>query len=93
MPTGKVPVTWLVRLTFESVPPNVKLPVVVTVPVKVMPLTVPVPETEVTVPPPPVAAMLIDPPPFVIEMPDPAVSVALVNVLPVELPINSWPSV
>jgi hypothetical protein len=34
------------------VPPNVRLPEVVTVPVKVNPLTVPVPLTEVTVPEP-----------------------------------------
>mgnify|MGYP000266944787 CR=1 FL=1 len=34
-----------------NVPPRVKLPDVVTVPVKVKPLTVPVPLTEVTVPP------------------------------------------
>lgn len=34
----------------SSVPPNVKLPEDVTVPVKVKPLTVPVPATEVTVP-------------------------------------------
>lgn len=33
-----------------SVPPNVKLPDDVTVPVRVKPLTVPVPATEVTVP-------------------------------------------
>ena len=33
-----------------SVPPNVKLPLVVTVPVRVNPLTVPVPPTLVTVP-------------------------------------------
>ena len=33
-----------------SVPPKVRLPEVVTVPVRVMPLTVPVPLTEVTVP-------------------------------------------
>ena len=33
-----------------NVPPRVKLPDVVTVPVKVKPLTVPVPLTEVTVP-------------------------------------------
>ena len=37
----------LIRL---NVPPKVKLPVVVTVPVRVKPLTVPVPATEVTVP-------------------------------------------
>jgi hypothetical protein len=36
----------------SSVPPSVKLPVVVTVPVKVKPLTVPVPPTLVTVPEP-----------------------------------------
>ena len=34
----------------ESVPPSVRLPEVVTVPVSVIPLTVPVPPTEVTVP-------------------------------------------
>lgn len=39
----------------DKVPPNVKLPLLVTVPVKVMPLTVPVPVTLVTVPPEPVA--------------------------------------
>lgn len=37
----------------DNVPPKVKEPVVETVPVKVIPLTVPVPDTEVTVPPPP----------------------------------------
>jgi hypothetical protein len=50
--TGRVPVTWLVRLTFDRVPPSVKSPVEVTVPVRVMPLTVPVPPTLVTVPAP-----------------------------------------
>ena len=35
-----------------NVPPKVKLPELVTVPVKVKPLTLPAPETEVTVPPP-----------------------------------------
>ena len=49
--------------------------------------------TEVTVPPPLVEAMVIDPPPLVMEMPDPAVSVDLVSVLPVVLPISNWPSV
>ena len=34
----------------DSVPPSVKLPDVVTLPVSVNPLTVPVPPTEVTVP-------------------------------------------
>ena len=56
--TGRVPVTWEVRLTPDSVPPSVKLPDEVTVPVRVMPLTVPVPPTEVTVPPVPVAAIV-----------------------------------
>ena len=37
----------------SSVPPSVRLPLEVTVPVKVKPLTVPVPDTEVTVPVPP----------------------------------------
>ena len=54
--TGRVPVTWLVRLTPDSVPPRVNEPDVVTVPVSVMPLTVPVPPTEVTVP----AALSVD---------------------------------
>ena len=47
----------------SSVPPNVKLPDEVTVPLKEMPLTVPVPLTEVTVPPPlePLAAAVIRP--------------------------------
>jgi hypothetical protein len=39
------------KLTPVSAPPKVKLPVLVTVPLKLMPFTVPVPETEVTVPP------------------------------------------
>ena len=47
---GNVPLTCVVRLTPLSVPPRVKLPAVVTVPVSVMPLTVPVPPTDVTVP-------------------------------------------
>ena len=50
LPTGSVPVTWLVRLTPDNVPPNVSEPLLVTVPVSVMPLTVPVPLTLVTVP-------------------------------------------
>ena len=49
--TGSVPVTWVVRSTLASVPPSVRLPEVVTVPVRVIPLTVPVPPTLVTVPP------------------------------------------
>lgn len=87
--TGSVPLTWVVRLTPDSVPPRVKLPVEVTVPVKVMPLTVPVPLTEVTVPPEPVAEMVIDPAPLEMLTPDPAVSVALVRVLPEVFPISS----
>lgn len=51
-PTGRVPVTCVVRLTLDSVPPSVRLPEEVTVPVRVMPLTLPVPPTEVTVPSP-----------------------------------------
>ena len=47
----------------------------------------------VTLPDPPVAATVMLPDPFVMLMPVPAVSVALVSVLPVELPIKSWPSV
>jgi hypothetical protein len=46
-------------LTRLSVPPSVRLPDVVTVPVKVNPLTVPVPLTEVTVPLPPEAVLVI----------------------------------
>ena len=38
------------------------------------------------------AAMVIAPPPLIILIPVPAVSVALVKVLPVELPISSSPS-
>jgi hypothetical protein len=49
--TGRVPVTCEVRSTLASVPPSVRLPELVTVPVRVMPLTVPVPPTLVTVPP------------------------------------------
>ena len=52
LPTGRVPVTCEVRSTPDKVPPKVKLPVVVTVPERVIPLTVPVPPTEVTVPEP-----------------------------------------
>jgi hypothetical protein len=48
--TGRLPVTWLAKLTLANVPPSVKLPELVTLPVNVMPLTVPVPLTEVTVP-------------------------------------------
>ena len=48
--TGSVPVTCDVKLTLDNVPPSVRLPEVVTVPVNVMPFTVPVPPTDVTVP-------------------------------------------
>jgi len=48
--TGKLPVTCVARLTLLKVPPSVKLPELVTVPVKVMPLTDPVLPTLVTVP-------------------------------------------
>ena len=43
---------WLAKFDGKtaSVPPKVKLPLVVTVPLKLKPLTVPVPPTEVTVP-------------------------------------------
>jgi hypothetical protein len=47
--TGSVPVTSVVRPTL-SVPPRVKEPEEVTVPVRVRPLTVPAPDTLVTVP-------------------------------------------
>jgi hypothetical protein len=40
-----------------------------------------------------VDAIVIEPEPGVILIPVPAVNEALVNVLPVELPIKSWPSV
>ena len=74
----------------SSVPPKVKLPDVVTVPVKVKPLTVPVPLTDVTVPEPPaVAAMVIAPEALVIVMFEPAVKV--VRVKPVPLPISNAP--
>ena len=42
-------VSWLFAI-LPSVPPSVKLPELVTVPVSVMPFTVPVPVTDVTVP-------------------------------------------
>ena len=48
--TGRVPVTWVDRLTPDSVPPSVRLPELVTVPLRVIPFTDPVPPTLVTVP-------------------------------------------
>ena len=68
---GRMPLTCVVKLTLLSVPPRVRLPVVVTVPVSVMPLTVPVPPTLVT----PVEATVIVPAPVVTVMPVPAVKV------------------
>ena len=50
--TGSVPITPLAKLMSSSVPPSVKFPELVTVPVRVNPLTVPVPTTEVTEPTP-----------------------------------------
>jgi hypothetical protein len=47
---GAVLIVPVVRATDVIEPPRVKFPVLVTVPVKVKPLTVPVPPTEVTVP-------------------------------------------
>ena len=60
-PTGRLPVTWLARLTLANVPPSVRLPELVTVPDNVMPLTVPVPPTDVTVPAPDGVAQLPSP--------------------------------
>jgi hypothetical protein len=45
--------------------------------------------TEVTVPPPPVAAIEIDPLPFVMDIPEPAVIVALESPPVPELPMSS----
>ncbi len=45
---GSVPVTCVAKFTPDSVPPSVRSPEDVTVPVKVMPFTVPVPPTDVT---------------------------------------------
>ena len=48
-----------------NVPPKVRLPEVVTVPVNVKPLTVPVPPTEVTVPEDIVGNVIKSPSPFI----------------------------
>ena len=77
-----------------SVPPTVSVPdVVIGEPVKVSPVVPPDAATDVTVPAPAVDAIVIEPVPFVIEMPVPAVKVALVNVLPALLPMSNCPSV
>ena len=76
-----------------NVPAIVMVPLVVTGPPEVVsPVVPPETSTEVTVPPAAVDAIVMDPLPFVIVMFDPAVSVALLNVLPEELPIKSSPS-
>jgi hypothetical protein len=90
--TGRVPVTCDVRFTPVRAPPRVRFPLDVTVPDNVIPFTVPVPPTEVTVPDT-VDAMVMEPVPFVMEMPVPCVSVAFVSVLPVVLPISNCPLV
>jgi hypothetical protein len=84
--TGSVPA---LIVDASTAPPRVKLPLEVTVPLKVIPLTLPVPLTEVTEPPAEVEVIVIEPAPLVIAIPDPAVNVAFVNVLPVVLPINN----
>ena len=77
-----------------SVPPSVIVPdPVIGPPDVVRPVVPPLTATDVTVPPPDVEAIVIDPLPLVILMPEPAVNVALVSVLPVLLPISSSPSV
>ncbi|NDB06567.1 MAG: hypothetical protein EBX99_13480 [Acidimicrobiia bacterium] len=73
----------------SSVPPSVRFPVEVTVPLSDIPLTVPVPLTDVTVPPLFEEAIVMLPLPFVMLILEPAVSVALLNVFPLELPIRS----
>ena len=79
-------------LATASVPLSVSVPdVVIGEPLNVRPVVPPDAATDVTVPLPPEAAMLIVPLPFVIVMPEPAVSVALVRPLP--LPISSCPLV
>jgi hypothetical protein len=55
-----------VRLTPERVPPSVRLPLEVTVPLRVIPFTVPVPPTLVTVPPPEAAALETQTPPILV---------------------------
>ena len=61
----KVLAVWLAKLdaVTDNVPPNVRFPLVVTVPDNVNPLTVPVPPTDVTVP---------EPPPEIVISPEPS---------------------
>ena len=66
---------------------------VATVDVKSVPLVPSVSAATLVTVPKFVEAMLIVPLPLVMLMPLPCVSVALVSVLPVVLPISSWPSV
>jgi len=82
-------------LAIAKVPASVIVPdVVMGEPDTVKPVVPPERATLVTVPPPPlVESIVILPAPLVMVMPDPAVSVALVSVLPVLLPISSCPSV
>ena len=68
------------------------VPDVVTVPPPLSPVPAVIP-TDVTVPPPPVAAMVIEPAPFVMDIPLPAVKVDFASVLPVVFPMRSWPLV
>ena len=73
---GAVLIVPVVKATDVIEPPRVKFPVLVTVPVKVKPLTVPVPPTEVTVPPDDgLVLVTVKPPPAtgVTDMPVPAV--------------------
>lgn len=75
-------------------PPRVSVPEVeMGEPVNVRPVAPPDAATDVTVPPPAVDAIVISPAPFVMVMPEPAVSVAFVSVLPVLLPMSNSPLV
>ena len=77
-----------------SVPASVSVPeVVMGVPVKERPVVPPDAATDVTVPPPAVDEIVIPPALFVMLMPEPAVRVAFVSVLPVLLPMSNCPSV